>query len=150
MSGSCNVGRHSLRGVARCTWHGNGQPGILQPATEYDLPLHKQLEVVPTAGPMYGIDTPGILDVLDLVSQLDGRIPRQPRESRLLPETSQKIEIIRRLGVVAAGASWPHGVSRHDMDDAAHQRLTEEARGGNRVGFGAASVTQRNRVSRPA
>jgi hypothetical protein len=79
--------------------------------------LHELLKVVTAAGLVDGIDALRVVDVVHQVPQLGGRIPRQPSETRLLPKTRQEIEVVGMLAcAVVVGASWPHGVPRHDMD----------------------------------
>jgi len=73
----------------------------------HDVLLHELLEVVTTARLMNGIDALRVVDVVGQVSQLAGRIPRQPCETRLLPKASQEIEVIGMLVAVVVGASWP-------------------------------------------
>lgn len=81
-----------------------------------DLLLHKLLKVVTTASLVYCVDALWVVNVLDQVPQLARGIPRQPRESRFLPEASQEVEVVRMFTAVTAGTSWPHVVPRHDMD----------------------------------
>jgi len=82
-----------------------------------DILLHKLLKVVPTARPMYRVDALRVVYILNQILQLAGRIPWQPREARLFPETGQKVQVIAIPVFATAGTNWPHGVSRHDMDE---------------------------------
>lgn len=64
------------------------------------LLLHKKLKVVAASSPVDGIDPFGVVNILNQILQLGGRIPRQPCEARLLPEAGQDIEIIDTVAAI--------------------------------------------------
>lgn len=58
---------------------------------EADVPVDELLEVMSAAGAVDGVDTTGLLDVLDQVPQLLRRIVGEAGEGRFLPEPSHQV-----------------------------------------------------------
>lgn len=55
--------------------------------------LHQGLEVMAPGGLVDSVDPLGVVDVLNQILQLGGRIPRKSREACFLPEACQNIQI---------------------------------------------------------
>jgi hypothetical protein len=79
------------------------------------LLLYDRLEVVTATGFVYDMYSLGVVDVLDQVSQLVGRIAWQSGEARLLPEADQDVQVTAPVAGMAA-VKRPGRIGSHYME----------------------------------
>ena len=110
------IRRHSPREAGQCilAMVSRGGENRIQQGRWYIL-LHERLKVVAATGFVYGIDSLGVVDVLDQVSQLAGRIAWQPGETRLLPEPDKDLQVSATTTGMTV-VDWPNRIGSHYME----------------------------------